>query len=126
MPDVRRIIAATDLSDASLHAIDRGFQLAAHNPAHYTLIHALGLDALGPLRDLLGNEAERVAEKAIQHQYDALAGGPARNAGVVADLKIEAGLATRVLASYAAADVLVGGDRRSPAVSAAFSGEDFV
>lgn len=115
MPTIRRLIAATDLSDASLHAVDRGFELAARHGAHYTLLHALGLDALGPLRDLLGDEAERVAEKAIQHQYDALAalaGDPARNAGVVAEVKIEAGLATRVLADCAAAEqadlVLVG------------------
>lgn len=104
MNDIRRIIAATDLSPASLNAVDRGFDLARATGAHYTLVHALGLDALGPLRNLLGAEAEVVADRAIQHQYDALAalaGDGARNQGVVAELVVEAGLATRFVPAYA-------------------------
>lgn len=57
MPQLQRIIAATDLSPLSLDAVDRGFELASHSGAHYTLVHALGLDALGPLRNLLGDQA---------------------------------------------------------------------
>lgn len=123
MPQLQRIIAATDLSPLSLDAVDRGFELASHSGAHYTLVHALGLDALGPLRNLLGDQAEIVSEKAVQHQYDALAviaGDATHNRGVVAELKVEAGLATQFLPAYAAsvqADLVLVGARGESVLS---------
>lgn len=115
MSELHRIVAATDLSPASVNAVDRGFEIAQQTGAHYTVVHALGLDALGPLRNLLGSDADLVAEKAIQNQYNALAalaGDGARNRGVVAELVVEAGLATSFVPAYAASEqadlVLVG------------------
>lgn len=123
MPQLQRIIAATDLSPLSLDAVDRGFELASRSGAHYTLVHALGLDALGPLRNLLGDQAEIASEKAVQHQYDALAaiaGDATHNRGVVAELKVEAGLATQFLPAYAAsvqADLVLVGARGESVLS---------
>lgn len=105
MSELHHIVAATDLSPASLLAVDRGFDLARQAGARYTLVHALGLDALGPLRTLLGDDAEVVAAKALQHQYDALAAVAAdttRNRGVIAELEVEAGLAQTFVPAFAA------------------------
>ncbi|WP_018410686.1 universal stress protein [Methyloversatilis thermotolerans] len=115
MSKLHHIIAATDLSPASLQAVDRGFDLASRADARYTLIHALGLDALGPLRNLLGDDAEIVAAKALQRQYEAMAaiaGDAARNRGVIAELKVEAGLAQFFVPAFAAsvaADLVIVG-----------------
>ena len=49
MKPITRIVAVTDLSCASLHAVDRGFLLAKATGAQLTVIHALGLDTLGQL-----------------------------------------------------------------------------
>lgn len=117
MPELQHIIAATDLSPASLDAVDRGFELASLTGARYTLVHALGLDALGPLRNLIGEQAEGVTEKAMQHQREALeavAADATRNRGVVARIHVEEGLATRFVPAYADsvhADLIVVGAR---------------
>jgi len=101
---IRHILAATDLSPSSLHAVDRGYALAHMLSARYTVMSALGLDALGPLRNLLGNQAEDVASTLVRKQRDALAALLAdgtRPPGVAADLHVEPGLVTTVLPAYA-------------------------
>lgn len=119
MKTIRHIFAATDLSEISLHAVDRGFQLASTMHANYTVMHALGLDALGPLHNLLGSKANEVSRKVVEHQKEAiskLVQNPTRNRGVPAHVLVEEGLATTVLPAYAAtteADLVVvgaGGD----------------
>lgn len=94
MSEIRHILAATDLSSRSLAAVDRARQLAARTGARCTVLHALGLDALGPMRALLGDTAQavsaRLAEGARQELTQALADG-ARGAGVTPQLRVEAG-----------------------------------
>lgn len=112
MEPLRHILAATDLSSASLHAVDRGFQLARDTGAAYTVVHALGLDALAPLRPLLGNDIGGAVEAEAAAQLNACLDDPARHQGVTATLCLERGMAnTRVLATAdrVAADlVLIG------------------
>lgn len=106
MSPIRHVLAATDFSPSSLHAVERGFELARTLSARYAVMSALGLDALGPLRNLLGSQAEDVASTLVQKQRDALAAmltGNPRSQGIDAELRVEPGLVTTVLPAYAAA-----------------------
>lgn len=96
----RHILSATDLSAHSLQAVDRAADLATTTGARHTVLHALGLDALGPLRNLLGERADSVAHTAVQQQQAALAAAmadPARHPGPAPTLRVEEGLASRVV-----------------------------
>lgn len=115
MDNIQHIFAATDMSPLAQHAVDRGFQLARTTGARYTVMQALGLDALGPLRNLLGDSAEEVTQRMVARQraiIETLTSDPAHHHGVVAQVQVEPGLATRAVpeaALAAAADlVLVG------------------
>ena len=102
MTMTRHILSATDLSAHSLQAVDRAADLATATGARHTVLHALGLDALGPLRNLLGERADSVAHTAVQQQQAALAAAmadPARHPGPAPTLRVEEGLASRVVPS---------------------------
>lgn len=117
MSTPQHILAATDLSDASLQAVDRAFVIAQHTQARCTVMHALGLDALGPLRNLIGADAEQVTHKAVAHQEQALQAvvdAPQRNQGVRAAIRVEAGMANNTVPAFAVAsgvDLIVVGAR---------------
>lgn len=96
MNTFHHLLAATDLSASSLHAVDRGFLLARDSEARYTVMHALELDALTQLRELLGGDPSAISERIADRMREALAqvvSEPRRNRGVAADVRIEAGLA---------------------------------
>ncbi len=121
MNNVQHIFAATDMSPLAQHAVDRGFQLASATGARYTVMQALGLDALGPLRNLVGDSADDVTQRLVARQHAAIAamtGDPARHHGVTAHVQVEPGLATRAVpaaALDAEADlVVVGAKGESP------------
>ena len=114
---IRHILSATDQSAPSLQALDRAADLAAATGASHTVVQALGLDALGPLRNLLGERADAVAHTALAQQRDALAralADRARPPGPEPKLRVEPGLASRVvpaLADEEDADLVVVGAR---------------
>lgn len=122
MRTIRHILAATDLSPLSLHAVDRGFLVARTTAARYTVLHAMGLDALGPLRNLIGAKAESVSQKAVARQREALeaiAADPAHSKGVASVLRVEEGMASTVVPALAAredADLVVLGARGASAL----------
>lgn len=113
MNRIKHIVAATDLSENSMHAVDRGFRIARGTQARYTIMHALGLDALGPLRNLIGEQAADVSHKLLARQHAALeviASDVQHSAGVSADIHVEEGLASSVVPAFAAgngADLLL-------------------
>ena len=117
MTMTRHILSATDLSAFSLQAVDRAADLATTTGARHTVLHALGLDALGPLRNLLGERADSVAHTAMQQQQAALAAAmaePARHPGPAPTLRVEEGLASRVVPALVRetdADLVVVGAR---------------
>lgn len=114
---VHRVLAATDLSAPSLRAVERGFEIARTTSASYAVVHALGLDALGPLRSLLGEQAENVASRVVDKARSDLAAAvsdPARSKGVEAEVLVEQGLAASVVPAHARtldADLVVVGSR---------------
>jgi nucleotide-binding universal stress UspA family protein len=122
MHSIRHILTATDLSPLSLHAVDRGFLAARTTAARCTLLHAMGLDALGPLRNLIGAKAEAVTQRAMAQQratLEAIAQDPARNKGVPFVVQVEEGMATEVVPVVAAtvdADLVVVGARGESAL----------
>lgn len=105
MRRIDQIVAATDLSDASLPAVDRAFLVAAGTGARLTLLHALGLDALGSLQALVGgDETAALARELTDRQREALAAlaaEPARHHGVTAGVRVEAGSAMSAITDYA-------------------------
>lgn len=106
MKPLTHILAATDLSAASLDAVDRGFLLAKAAGAQLTVIHALGLDPLAPLRELLGEHVAAFTQKASDAAHNALqrlVGDPARNHGLTATLRIEPGPPLAAIVGYAQA-----------------------
>ena len=109
MQPIRHIVAATDLSSASLRVVERGFRLAQQTGAHYTVVHALGLDALGPLRNLLGSKASDVTQTVLNHkrqELEAIVRDPRYHHGIHAQVLLEEGLATSVVPAYATAPAL--------------------
>lgn len=106
MKPLTHIVAATDLSSASMHAVDRGFLLAKATGAQLTVIHALCLDALAPLTGLLGEntamftrQLSDAAHEALQQVID----DPVRNQGITAKLQIEQGQPLPAIAAHAEA-----------------------
>lgn len=106
MPPSHHLVAATDFSESSRHAVNRGFQLAQTLGGHYTVVHALGLDAPGPLRQLLGEKSQDARDKIAQHQYAKLQDFTQegqRQSGVTPTLRVEEGLATTTIPAQVAA-----------------------
>ncbi|WP_430230409.1 universal stress protein [Nitrosomonas communis] len=95
MAEIKNILAATDLSDSSSQAIDRGFLLARVSGARFTIIHAVGIDALAPLRELLGENADDVSQKILDEASERLAefvaDSPIKD-GIPVNMHIERGL----------------------------------
>lgn len=104
MRSLNHLLAATDLSAPSLHAVDRGFLIAKTSGAHFTVMHALGLDALGQLHELLGAQAADASRKIMDETRETLTrivSDPARNSGISAGIQIEEGIALAAVPSYA-------------------------
>jgi CPA2 family monovalent cation:H+ antiporter-2 len=104
MTELRHLIAATDLSEPSLLAVDRGYHLAATSAARLTLLTALGVEALAPLQAFLGREGAGLAQEIIEREREELsrlAADPARNLGVSASLRVEPGSALSAITAYA-------------------------
>jgi CPA2 family monovalent cation:H+ antiporter-2 len=104
MAEIKSILAATDLSGSSSQAIDRGFLLARASGARFTIIHAVGIDALAPLRELLGENADDVSQKILDEASERLAefvaDSPMKD-GIPVNMHIERGLAGSMIPIFA-------------------------
>lgn len=113
MAQIAKIMAATDLSSHSVQAIDRGFLVARRCNAFYTVVHALGMDALAPLRRFLAERGEDASQgysnDARRRLAELVADSPVK-ADLDADLQIEQGAATDAIpecADAAGVDLLL-------------------
>jgi nucleotide-binding universal stress UspA family protein len=117
MSSLRSILAGTDLSAASLDAVDRGYLLAEASQARYTVLHALGLDPVSSLRELFGENTEALTERIAgdaQRRLQRITANPSRNRGVVADAVVHPGLPGPALSTFAQqqdCDLLILGGR---------------
>lgn len=112
-----RILAATDLSAPSRHAVDRAYRLAAERGWQLTLAHAIAPGLFDELQAMLGGDAPSIADSVVAEASRRLAllnEDPQRTHGVVADCRILSGAPLPAIADHAdacAADLLVLGSR---------------
>lgn len=117
MKPIARILAATDLSPLARHAVERGFRVAAATGAHYSVLHALELDALDAMREWLGEDLAGVKRKLEDQAREALSQqllAPSRDQAVAADAMIVSGAPLAAIIERADAidpDLLVLGAR---------------
>jgi CPA2 family monovalent cation:H+ antiporter-2 len=113
MVHLTHLVAATDLSNNSLLAVDRGFLLSHASGSRYTVAYAVGVDALSPLRELFGVNNTAITQKIMtdaEQQLSAILRQPERNRGVAAELRLEEGLASTAISDLthaANADLLL-------------------
>lgn len=60
MTSTQTILVATDLSAPARHAVERAFHLAASTDSELYILHAMELDALDSLREMLGDDVFEV------------------------------------------------------------------
>lgn len=110
-PAALRILAATDLSGPARHAVERAFSLAAVTGSELHILHAMELDNLNSLREMLGGDVSAV-KKAISSDAQArlthLTGNAAIHRGVNARTHIAEGNPLTTIAAEA--------DRLDPAL----------
>ncbi|WP_294261190.1 universal stress protein [Propionivibrio sp.] len=117
MKTPQTILAATDLSAPARHAVERAFRLAASGGSELHIIHALELDTLDSLREMLGDDLSAVKaglEDDARERLNRLAGDPASHQGVAARSRVAPGNPLSVIAAEADAlnaDLVVLGAR---------------
>jgi len=116
MTSPRTILAATDLSAPARHAVERAFHLAAVTNSQLNILHAMELDTLDTLKEMLGNDVTGVKvalSSDAQSHLAQLCGDAAINCGVAAKTCIIAGNPLTAIAAEAdaldARLVVVGG-----------------
>jgi hypothetical protein len=85
MTSAQTILVATDLSAPARHAVERAFHLAASSGSELYILHAMELDALDSLREMLGDDvfALRAALSSDAHSHlDQLLGEVGTHRGI--------------------------------------------
>jgi len=112
-----RILAATDLSAPARRAVERAFHLAAIANSELYILHAIELDALDSLREMLGDDvlAVRAALNSdALARLDQLTGNAAINRGVISHTCVADGNPLATIAAEAEvlnADLVILGAR---------------
>jgi nucleotide-binding universal stress UspA family protein len=123
-----RILVATDLSAPGRHAVDRAYRLAAHAKAQLHVVHALELDALDSLRELLGanlTAAKAAIDADARDRLQQLDTHQGQHFGNAAQMRVISGKPLQVIVSEAEAldaDLLVLGARGESYLRHAFLG----
>lgn len=110
---MKRLLAATDLSAPSRHAVDRAYRLANELGCPLTLAHAIAPGMFDGLQALLGADAPSLDQSLIaeaEARLNALNFDPYRNHGIRADCAVLSGRPIDAIARHAdeiAADLLV-------------------
>lgn len=117
MIKLNQLLAATDLSAPSRHAVDRGFRIAATTGASYSVMHAIELDAIDALQEWIGEgsvNVKRQLENQAQESISHLLHDATHNLGVTANAVIVSGSPVSAIANNADtmdADLLILGMR---------------
>lgn len=104
MTGTQMILVATDLSAPARHAVERAFFLAASTASELHILHALDLDILDSLREMLGGDVSAVRaalENDARARLDQLAGDAAIHRGVASRPRIVSGNPLAVIAAEA-------------------------
>lgn len=100
------ILAATDLSAPSRHAVDRAYRLAAERGWALTLAHAIAPGLFDELQAMLGGDAPSIADSVsagTRARLNALNDDPRRTRGVTARCEVLSGTPVTALISHAEA-----------------------
>ena len=125
---LNHILAATDFSDCSMYAVDRGFMIAKSAQSQYTIMHALGMGAIAPFREFLGEGGSQLAQEITEGTRSLLnemISDPARNLGVEAHTWLDEGFASTTIPAHAEAvnaDLILLGARGSSLLKRVFLG----
>ena len=104
MTSAQTILVATDLSAPARHAVERAFHLAASTDSELYIVHAMELDALDSLREMLGDDvfAVRAALNSDAHtRLEQLTGDAAIHRGVAARTRVAEGNPIATIAAEA-------------------------
>lgn len=104
MTTARMILVATDLSAPARHAVQRALLLASFAGSGIHILHALELDALDSLRELLGanlSATKAVLESDASERLAQLFADTASRRGVAAQMRVVAGAPLAVIAREA-------------------------
>lgn len=94
MKTLPRILAATDLSAPARHAVARAFSLAESSGSELHILHALELDSLDSLHEMLGGDLSGVKatlQADAREQLDQLAAHPTLHREVTARSRVVVG-----------------------------------
>jgi CPA2 family monovalent cation:H+ antiporter-2 len=117
MKTLKQILTVSDLTLSSKHAIHRGFLLAQAANAKYNIVHALNLDPLIKMVNVIGNDTEKVKQSLIQDAQNKLleiTNEPQGNKGLPAETIVLEGQPTKVIPPYTneiSADLIIAGER---------------
>jgi len=106
MTSTQTILVATDLSAPARHAVERAFYLAASTASELQILHALELDVLDSLREMLGGDLSRLKETLAEdarERLGQLANDPAIHRGVAARTSVAVGNPLATIAAEVAA-----------------------
>lgn len=104
MKSLARILVATDLSAPARHAVERAFHLAAVADSELCILHAMELDAVDSLREMLGDDVFQVKaalNSDARKRLDQLSGDTAINRGVAARTRVAEGNPLATIAAEA-------------------------
>ena len=88
------VLVATDLSAPARRAVERAFQLAAQTGSQLHIVHAMQLDVLDSLRELLGgdlSQTKATVEADARARLEQLASNPDIQRGIVPHLRVLSG-----------------------------------
>jgi nucleotide-binding universal stress UspA family protein len=91
MKPIHHLLVATDLSATARHAVDRAYLLAADVKGELHLVHALELNALDNLSELLGanlTSAKAAIDADAHDQLQQLATHQGLNPGTTAQMRV--------------------------------------
>ena len=114
---IRHVLAATDFSPLSGHAVDRALALASAAGARCTVLHAVGLEAGALWRGVLGLDADAIAARVVENaraRLQEFVQVPARDHGLAPHLVVDEGPATSAIPARTSeldADLVVVGAR---------------
>lgn len=104
MTSAQTILVATDLSAPARHAVERAFHLAASTDSELCILHAMELDAIDDLREMLGDDVFQVKaalNSDARSRLDQLTGDAAINRGIAARTRVAEGNPLATIAAEA-------------------------
>jgi nucleotide-binding universal stress UspA family protein len=94
MKPLTSILAATDLSAPARHAVERAFLIAAQTHCELHIVHAMELEMLDSLRELLGanlSQTKALIEADARARLEQLASNPDLQHGIAPHLRVVSG-----------------------------------